>query len=91
MKKEQNVHSSAWIVQTWVSFAIAIAASGLGIWHLPVDAWVRGFMAMGTLFTIISSLNLAKTIRDVHESQKFLSQVHDAKVQKILAEQDPIA
>ncbi|MBF2034822.1 MAG: hypothetical protein IGR92_04900 [Leptolyngbyaceae cyanobacterium T60_A2020_046] len=28
---------SAWIAQTWISFIVAIAATGIGIFNMPVD------------------------------------------------------
>ena len=52
-------HSSAWVVQTWLSFVISISATTIGILHLPANAWIR-FMGMGLTFSI-GSINLTKT------------------------------
>ena len=66
---DPQVHSPAWVFQSWASFAIAIVVTGIGIVYVPAEAWrSRGFLAMGLLFTIGATLNLAKTTRDVHES-----------------------
>ena len=47
-KKSLNQdHSSAWIAQTWLSFIISISATAMGIFCLPVDGWIKGFMGMG--------------------------------------------
>ena len=43
-------------------------------------------MGMGLTFSVGSSFTLAKTIRDNHESQKILSRVDEAKLEKLLAE-----
>ena len=79
-------HSSAWIIQTWASFVLSISATTIGIIYLPVDAWVKGFMGMGLAFSVGSTVSLAKTQRDLHESTKMISKIEEAKVEKILAE-----
>ncbi|MGQ0506871.1 MAG: YiaA/YiaB family inner membrane protein [Myxococcaceae bacterium] len=28
-------HSSAWVAQTWISFALSMGVTALGIWFLP--------------------------------------------------------
>jgi hypothetical protein len=83
-------HSSAWIIQTWLSFMISISATAIGIIYLPVDAWTKGFMGMGLAFSIGSTLSLAKTQRDLHENQKLISKIEEARVEKILAEHDSL-
>ena len=65
-------------------------ATALGIWCLPVDPWVKGFMAMGLLFTIGSSLTLAKTVRDMHEATRIAARIDDARVTRLIAEHDPL-
>lgn len=77
--------TAAWIFQAWASFALAILATGWGIMNLPVDVWVRGYMAMGMLFTVGSSFTLAKTMRDLAEAKRVSSVVQSAKVEEILA------
>src|SRR5262249_16331775 len=83
-------HSPAWVIQAWLSFAIAVGATSLGIYSLPVDGWVRGFMAMGLLFTVGASLTLAKTVRDLHESTRLSARIDDARFSKLIAEHDPL-
>lgn len=88
MNKEsinQN-HSSAWIIQTWLSFVISISATAIGIIYLPVDAWIKGYMGMGLIFTIGSTVSLTKTQRDLHESSRIIAKLEEAKVERILAE-----
>ncbi len=79
-------HSTAWILQTWLSFVVSIGATSLGIIYLPVDNWIKGYMGMGLLFTVGSTVSLTKTQRDIHESNKISSKIEEAKVEKILAE-----
>lgn len=82
--------TSAWIIQVWASFILATCSTALGIAYLPVDIWVKGFMGMGLTFSVGSSFTLAKTIRDNHEADKLLSKVDQAKLEKLLAEYNPM-
>ncbi len=88
MSKEKfNIsHSSAWVIQTWLSFVISISATSWGIICLPVDPWIKGFMGMGLTFSVGSTVSLTKTQRDLHESKTFISRLEEAKVERILAE-----
>jgi hypothetical protein len=86
----QPVHSPAWVVQTWLSFAIAVGATSVGIYHLPVDVWVRAFLGMGLLFSVGATFSLAKTVRDVHEHGRLYARIDEARVTKLLSEHDPV-
>lgn len=83
-------HSAAWVAQTWLSFGIAVAAMLFGTWHLPVDGWVRAFMALGLLFSIGSTFSLAKTLRDNHEMERLGARLDEARVNRLLTEHDPL-
>lgn len=72
-------HSNAWIIQTWLSFILSISAMSVGIFYLPVDHWTKGFMGMGLAFAVGSTLSLAKTTKDIHESKKLTSRVDIAR------------
>ena len=62
----QQKDTSAWILQTWLSFAIALVVAAYGLINLPIDIWQKGYLAMGLFFTLGSTFSLAKTIRDNH-------------------------
>ena len=64
-----EIHSPAWIIQTWASFIAAVGTTAVGIAYLPVDHWIQAFLGMGVLFSIGSTFNLAKTVRDLHEAR----------------------
>ena len=83
-------HSSAWVAQVWISFAASIVAVLGGVLFMPGDLWVKGYHLMGLLFTVGSTMNLAKTTRDNHEAQKVSSVLKDARIERILADQDPL-
>ena len=90
MLKDPDLHrdSAGWRGFVLISFAFAALAMGIGIYHLPVDPWVRGYVAMGALFLVGSSFTLAKTIRDDHEAQKWLNKVRDARTEEMLGSLD---
>ena len=90
MSRNTEPHSPAWNAQVCISFILAFGAMLGGIWFLPDDAWTKGYMFMGLLFTVGSTMNLAKTVRDMHEAGKVHSVIHDARLEKLLAEHDPL-
>lgn len=83
-------HSTAWIAQVWLSFVVSLFAMLGGILFMPADLWTRGYFFMGLLFVVGSTLNLAKTVRDNHEAGRVSSVIHDARIEKILADHDPL-
>ncbi len=83
-------HSSAWVIQTWLSFVLSISATAIGILYLPVDGWVKGFMGMGLTFTVGSTISLTKTQRDIHEGKKLTTRIEEARVERILTEHDSL-
>lgn len=84
-----QAHSSTWIFQTWLSLIASISATSIGILYLPVDNWIKGYLGMGLLFTIGSTVSISKTVRDIHESNKFTNRIDEAKLERLLAEYDP--
>lgn len=86
-----SIHTPAWVAQVWISFALASVALLAGIFYLDVSSWARAFLAAATLLVINSSFALAKTIRDLHEEQRFVRRVDDARVNKLITENDPLA
>jgi hypothetical protein len=74
----------AWLFQVWASFVLSIGVTAVGVAYMPVDPWVRAFLGMGLLFSVGSSLSLAKTLRDNHEAKRLLNKLSEAKTEKIL-------
>ena len=86
--KPNMPHSTSWIVQVYASFVVSLGGTLIGIWYVPVDLWAKAFLAMGTLFTVMSCLSLAKTVRDQHEAQHLHHKLEDARATKLLREVD---
>ncbi len=82
--------TAAWIIQVWLSFALSVSATSLGIIYLPVDNWVKGYMGMGLVFSVGSTFTLAKTTRDNHEASRLTARIDEARVEKILSEHHPL-
>ena len=81
--------SASWIFFVKISFILSVLALGLGIYFMPAELWVKGYMAMGSLFTIGTSITLSKTLRDEHEARKLINKISEAKTERILKTYDP--
>jgi hypothetical protein len=81
--------TAAFFVQSAASFAISGLTVVVGIVYLPVDPWVRAFLALGLLYTVSSAFTLAKCVRDRQEEAYVASRVDRARVDKLIAEHDP--
>ncbi len=81
--------TAAFFVQAALSFGLALVAVTVGIIYLPVDGWVRGFLALGMLFLTTSAFTVAKCVRDRQEEHSVVGRVDQARVDKLLAEHDP--
>jgi hypothetical protein len=81
--------TTAFYIQAALSFALALAAIVGAITYLPVDGWIRGFLALGMLYLVTSTFTLAKCVRDRQEETSVLSRVDQARLDKLLAEHDP--
>lgn len=85
----QPKQTAAFMVQSALSFGIALLAVLVGVANLPVDAWTRSFLAIGLLYVVTSTFTLSKVVRDAHETQNVLSRVDEARLERLLAEHDP--
>ena len=82
--------TSAFYLQSVISFAVSLGAVMIGVAWLPVEVWVRAFLAVGLLYVVTSSFTLAKVIRDQHEQESVLTRVDQARLEQLLRESDPL-
>jgi hypothetical protein len=80
--------TTAFHVQAAISFGVSLAVTVIGIGYLADSRWVRAFLGLGVLYVVTSSFTLAKCIRDRQEEVAIVSRVDQAKLDKLLAEQD---
>ena len=84
----QNVqpHSNAWVTFTYVSFSASAFMVAIGVFYMPIDLWMKGYLSMGIVMLIQSCVTLTKTVRDMHESGKLVNRIEDAKAERLLME-----
>jgi hypothetical protein len=80
--------TAAFFAQASISFAASMSALVVGVAYLPLGAWPRAFLAIGILYAVTSAFTLAKVIRDRQEESTVVGRVDQARLDKLLAEQD---
>jgi hypothetical protein len=80
--------TTAFYVQAAISFALSLTVTLIGIAYLKDSNWIRAFLALGVVYIVTSTFTLAKVIRDRQEETTIVSRVDQAKLDKLLAEQD---
>jgi hypothetical protein len=85
---ELNSSSSAWDFFVKLAFAIAIGATGLGIYLLPGELVVKGYFLISSLFLVFATITMSKTIRDTHESDRLHNKISEARTSKIIRDMD---
>jgi hypothetical protein len=86
MNPNVQPHSNAWVTFTYVSFAASAFLVAIGVFYLPIDLWMKGYLTMGIVMLIQSCVTLTKTIRDKHESGKLETRIEYAKAERLLME-----
>jgi hypothetical protein len=81
--------TAAFFIQSAVSFCVSVTAVGVGIAYLPVNIWMRSFLAIGLLYVVTSTFTLAKCVRDQQETSTVVNRVDQARLEKLLADHDP--
>jgi hypothetical protein len=61
--------TNGWIIQVWVSFALAVGACAAGVLQLPSQQLDRAFLAIGFFFCLFAAFAVAKTQRDNRDGQ----------------------
>lgn len=78
--------STAWRIQTWIAFLLSTGLLLGGIVLLPLDLWIKGYLLMGALFMLGSTISLVKTLRDAHESSAYHKRLQNARSARLLKE-----
>jgi hypothetical protein len=77
--------TGAWISFSYISFGASLLLVAGGIFALPLDWWVRAYLAMGVTMVVQSSFTLAKNIRDVHEASRMINRIEEARTERLLS------
>ncbi len=84
MSPQPIKHSAAFVTFSYLSFGLAALMVAGGVFVMPIDFWMKGFLLMGTVMLVQSCIILTKTIRDNLEAEKLLNRIEDAKTERLL-------
>lgn len=84
MSAQPVKHSSAFVAFSYLSFGLSVAMVAGGVFVMPIDHWMKGFLFMGTVMLVQSCIILTKTIRDNVEAEKLLNRIEDARTERLL-------
>jgi hypothetical protein len=84
-------NTGAWLSFTYIFFAFAVGMMVLGIWAIPADLWIKGYLAMATVSMLGAAFTLAKTVRDEQEAKRFANRIEEAKAERLLMEVGRVA
>jgi hypothetical protein len=82
---ENTNHSSAWMTFTYANMMASAALTFGGLFFLPLDLWIKGYMLMGISMLTTSTVILTKTLRDRQESTRLVNKIEEARTERILA------
>ena len=88
MNPQVSNHSNAWVSFTYANVAISAALTFGGLYFLPLDLWIKGYMLMGVTMLVSSTITATKTIRDVQETSRLVNKIEDAKTEQLLMRLD---
>ena len=86
MNQTIQPHSAAWVTFTYASFAASAFLVAIGVFFLPIEVWMKGYLTMGVVMLVQTCITLTKTVRDNHESGKLVNRIEDAKAERLLME-----
>ena len=84
MNESFQKHSSAWVSFSYLSFGAAALMLAVGLYMMPLDLWGKGYLTMGILMLVQTTVNVTKTLRDNQEADKLVRKIEDAKTEKLL-------
>jgi hypothetical protein len=85
MNANSYSHSSAWVTFTYANMVGSLSLMLGGIFFLPIDLWIKGYLLMGTTMLVSSTIIVTKTMRDVQESGRLVNKLEEARTEKLLA------
>lgn len=84
MNASNTSHSGAWVSFTYANMILSLVLTIGGIYFLPIDLWIKGYLLMGVTMLVSSTIIVTKTARDVEESGKLVNKLEDAKAEQLL-------
>lgn len=84
MNESFQKHSPARVGFSYFSFGAAALMLALGLYLMPLDLWGKGYLVMGILMLVQTTVNVTKTVRDNAEADRLVRRVEDARTEKLL-------
>jgi hypothetical protein len=84
MNNQPIRHTSSWVAFTYATFLLSLVMIGVGVAFMPMDIWMKGFLAMAVVLLVQSCITTAKTLRDNEEAGKLVNRIEDAKTERLL-------
>jgi hypothetical protein len=81
MPSVPTTQSPGWVAFTYIAFGTSLLMVGIGIAFLPIEIWMRGYLAIGTLMVVQSCITLVKTQRDAAENTRLVNRVETARTE----------
>ena len=82
-------NTTAFAAQAAISFGASLFAMLVAVYFMDADPWIKGFLALGTLYLTTSTFTLAKVVRDMQEDSTTVHRLDQARLDKLLAQHDP--
>lgn len=82
-------NTTAFAAQAAISLGASLFAMLVAVYFMDADPWVKGFLALGTLYLTTSTFTLAKVVRDMQEDTTVMHRLDQARLDKALAQHDP--
>ena len=86
MNQNAQPHSGAFVTFSYVSFSASAFLVALGVFFMPIDLWMKGYLTMGIVMLVQTCVTLTKTLRDRHESSKLVNRIEDTRAERLLME-----
>lgn len=82
-------NTTAFAAQAAISFGASLFAMLVAVYFMDTDPWVKGFLALGTLYLTTSTFTLAKVVRDMQEDNTVIHRLDMARLERMMAQHDP--
>lgn len=82
-------NTTAFAAQAAISFGVSLFAMLVAVYFMDADPWIKGFLALGTLYLTTSTFTLAKVVRDMQDDSTVMHRLDQARLDKALAQHDP--
>ena len=86
-----NQNSAGWMFFVKAAFTLSLVSMIVAIAFIPTTIWIKGYLGMGLLMTVTTSIMLSKTVRDEFEAKKLINRLTEARTEQFLKDVDRAA